>query len=84
MTFPNHKADEFPSPLVVASTGSIPFKRPRSRIANDPELMAFIAQRAANTTQTEILAACRQQFGTDRSPSMSGLNRFIHSLAKPG
>lgn len=66
------------------TTGSIPFKRPRSRIANDPEMMHFIIQSAATTTQTEILAACRQRFGESRSPSMSGLNRFIHALSKSG
>lgn len=48
----------------------------RNRIEADPEIRAFIDERLGRLTLEEIAAACRQQFGAERSPARSSIHRY--------
>ena len=52
-------------------------KPPRSPIAHDQELAAFIRLAAARMPQKDIPEACRRMFGADRAPSRTAINRYL-------
>lgn len=50
--------------------GSVP------RIVRDPEVRAFIDRALRTMTFSEIVAATRERFGPDRTPSRSAIGRY--------
>lgn len=50
----------------------------RSRIERDPEVATFLMQHLGRMRQSEIITACRERFGTDRTPSQASMSRFWH------
>lgn len=58
------------------------YRKPRlTKIESDPEVKAFILS-IPYMPQAEILLACRERFGNTRTPSKSGLSRFLVSSRK--
>lgn len=49
-----------------------------ARLDHDADVRDFIEDRAGRITLDEMVAACRDRFGADRTPSRSGIHRFLH------
>lgn len=54
----------------------------RSKIHNDPELSAFVLERAGTMFLREIEAACVATFGRARTPTRSSFHRFLQHARK--
>jgi hypothetical protein len=50
-----------------------------SKVSRDPEIEAFVRDRLACYTITEVAEACLLKFGKSRSPSKSSIHRFLQS-----
>lgn len=55
----------------------VPSGPPRSPIAHDDALAAFIISAAKRMPQVEIPKACFDRFGPGRAPSLSAVNRYL-------
>lgn len=53
-----------------------------ARIDLDNEVRVFIEDRAGRMTLDELVAVCREAFGPNRSPSRSGVHRFLNKGKK--
>lgn len=51
-----------------------------SKIELDQEVKTFIDDRLGRLTMEELLAACRERFGSDRTPSRTALYRYWQRL----
>jgi hypothetical protein len=62
----------------------LPVLRDRSsrpcKVELDPELEAFILSQSVCLSIEHIRRECIKQFGAERAPSRSGLNRYINKL----
>lgn len=58
------------------------YRKPRlTKIESDPEVKEFILS-TPYMPQAEILLGCRERFGNARTPSRTGLSRFLTKLRK--
>lgn len=53
-----------------------------SRIENDTEIKTFITNLDRYYTGSELLAAIENCFGKERTPSKSGLGRYLQKISK--
>ena len=54
----------------------------RSRIERDPEVQRFVDERSATRELAVLRAEITQAFGSDRTPSQSGLHRYVMARRK--
>ncbi len=50
-----------------------------SKVSKDPEVEAFVRDRLATFTITEVAEACLLKFGKGKAPSKSSIHRFLQS-----
>lgn len=53
----------------------------RSRIANDPEVAEFLADRLPHLGLDQAVDECRRRFGAARTPSRTAMSRYKNRLA---
>jgi len=79
-------ADEYRELLAFRAAREVPYAqyrgrlKSRSRAARDPEVAAFILQNAETMILADIVKACLERFGPDRSPARSSIHRFLQSV----
>jgi len=52
-----------------------------SRVENDPEIKAFIHSLDRYYSSPDLLAMIEKRFGKERTPSKSGLGRYLQKIA---
>ncbi|WP_417581538.1 hypothetical protein [Nitrincola sp.] len=65
--------DPHQMPSVLAYRGRV------SNIEMDPDLEAFILEQRGMKTLEQLRMQCVEQFGDERAPSRSALQRYVHS-----
>ena len=72
-------------PLTFGPVATCPVCREQpTTIDSDPQMKAFILSLKISQTLDEIVSLCEERFGSQRSPSKSGLLRYIQKLQRRG